>query len=101
MKKALLIAVIILMTTFLAGCGKLYSEEDIRAIEHQAYEEGFEYGYDLRDYELKGEMESEMEKIRDEAYESGFETGYDVGYEDAICGSDVDGEGENYGYIIK
>ena len=42
-----------------------------------------------------------MEKIREEAYESGFETGYDVGYEDALYGSDVDDEGENYGYLIK
>lgn len=86
MKKVLLL-VCVVISIMLASCG--YSKEDLKRAEYEGYQEGFEEGYDLAQYEARGEIErikheaqSEIERIGDNAYEAGYEHGYEIGYED-------------------
>lgn len=73
MKKIFLL-VCVVITIMFTSCG--YSKEDLIRAENEAYQEGFEEGYDLAKYEDKGELERFKSEYGDAAYQAGYEDGY-------------------------
>lgn len=73
------------------------TQEYIADVYSKAYDDGFEEGYNLAEYEHKAEAERfNREYISsDEAYDLGYDAGYDAGYWDAM---DEMGLDQNHGY---
>ena len=95
--KKVLILLCVIVTVILASCG--YSKEDLKRAEYEGYQEGFEEGYDLAQYEAKAEIErikaeaeyyakGEIERFKSEhgdaTYEAGYERGYEEGYDNCL-----------------
>ena len=93
--KKVIVFVLMFLALTLTSCG--YSREDLLRAKNEAYEAGFEDGYDLAQYEAKGEIERIGLEEVDRAYEAGYETGYEVGYEDALYDH---GLNKDYAYIF-
>ena len=86
--KKVLIVLLLVITTMLASCG--YSKSTLISAKNEAYQAGFEKGYDLAKYEDKGEiehiigqyeweikgLEEEYSYYMDSAYDAGYEEGY-------------------------
>ena len=78
-----------------------YTKEEMWEAEHTAYERGFDEGYDLAQYEARGEIEQAMHDAEgeidriiseygDNAFEAGYERGYETGYEDCLIDHGLD-----------
>ena len=90
MKKALPLLVLFIVV-LLASCG--YSKADITQAKAEAWQEGYEEGYDLAKYESSADLErikSEYDYYMDSAYEAGYEAGYEDGYSDGLKGEDIE-----------
>ena len=93
MKKVLLFLCAILTVTMLSSC---YSESDVA----RAKREGFEEGYDLAQYEAKGNLERAIHDAEERAYEAGYEKGYDDGYYEGLEEQNPEST-QGYGRIEK
>ena len=83
-----------------------FTQEELWEAEHTAYERGFDEGYDLAQYEARGEIEQAMHDAEgeidriiseygDNAFEAGYERGYEEGYDDCL---EEHGLAEEYPY---
>ena len=90
--KKVLILLCVIITVMLASCG--YSKSALIEAKNEAYQAGFEEGYDLAKYEDKGEIEIiksqyewEMKGMKEEySYyiDSAYDAGYEAGYDDCL-----------------
>ena len=90
MKKVLIVlflaAVLICALTDEPKKKTTFTQEELWEAENTAYERGFDEGYDLAQYEARGEIERIISEYGDNAFEAGYERGYEDGYEDGRYG---------------
>lgn len=80
MRKAILICFILVILISMSGC---YTREDIETIRYNAWEEGYQDGFD------EGRTEAFFD-MRDD-----YSFGYDIGWDEALKEYGIDGSGSD------
>ena len=72
-----------------------YTKDELEEAVWEAYERGFDEGYDLAKYEDRGELE-EYEYYLESAYDAGYHEGYEEGYDDCLVEHGLQTESDTY-----
>ena len=97
--KRIILLVCIIAALLLAYCDspkeEMYTRDELEESLLEAYERGFDEGYDLAKYEDKGELE-EYEYYLESAYDAGYHEGYEEGYGDCLVEHGLQTESDTY-----